>query len=67
MLSAVVELSALACFVVAGWLVAPALGMAVAGVGLLLVGQALDGVPLSTVTTVLATVRKYWRGKGGPS
>jgi hypothetical protein len=44
MLSALVELLGLACLAVAGWLIAPFIGFAVAGVALLVVGQALDGV-----------------------
>ena len=67
MLSAVVELLALVCFVVAGWLVAPALGLAVAGGAMLLIGHALDSVELPTLDTVLKEFRERWPGKGGAS
>lgn len=67
MLSAVVELLALVCFVVAGWLVAPALGLAVAGGALLLVGHALDTVELPTLATALEELRQRWHGKGDAS
>lgn len=42
-MSDIIEGLALVAFVVAGWLVAPALGLTVAGAALLLVGAAIDG------------------------
>jgi hypothetical protein len=64
-LSTLVELAGLACFVVAGWWITPALGMAVAGGGLLLVGHALDGTIVPSPAAVVARVpwtrlRAWW-------
>lgn len=42
MLSNLIELAGLACLACAAWLVAPALGLAVTGIVLVLVGLALD-------------------------
>lgn len=44
MLSVFIELCAYAAFVVAGWLVAPALGLVVLGAALWWIAQSLDGV-----------------------
>jgi hypothetical protein len=55
-LSAIVEVLGLACLVAAGWMVAPALGMFVAGCGLLVIGQALDGAIVPAAAAVVARV-----------
>jgi hypothetical protein len=55
-LSTVVELAGLAAFVAAGWLIAPWLGLVVAGCALLLIGQALDGAIVPSPAQVLARV-----------
>ena len=44
MLSVFVELAAYAAFVVAGWMVTPALGLVVLGGALWWIAQSLDGV-----------------------
>lgn len=72
MLSTVSELAAFACFVVAGWLVAPFLGLVVAGVVLLLISRATDGVKVKapklripkaeTLKVKLPRVRVTWPG-----
>jgi hypothetical protein len=55
-LSSVVELAGLAAFVAAGWLIAPWLGLFVAGLCLLVIGQALDGAIVPSAVVVLARV-----------
>ena len=47
MLSDALELAAYAAFVVAGWLVAPALGLALLGTALWLLAQATDGAKVT--------------------
>jgi hypothetical protein len=57
MLSDVVELAAYSAFVIAGWLIAPALGLLVLGVALWLIAQALDGVKVRIPSVKLPKVR----------
>ncbi|MFC0438766.1 hypothetical protein [Kutzneria buriramensis] len=62
-LSTVVELAGLAAFVAAGWLIAPWLGLVVAGCALLLIGQALDGAIVPSPAAVWARIP--WATLGG--
>jgi hypothetical protein len=62
-LSTVVELAGLAAFVAAGWLIAPWLGLVVAGCALLLIGQALDGAIVPSPADVW--VRVPWARLAG--
>lgn len=57
MLSDVVELAAYTAFVVAGWLLAPALGLMILGAALWMIAQALDGVKVKIPRVQMPRVR----------
>lgn len=69
--SVLVELCAYAAFVVAGWLVAPALGLVVLGTALWWIAQSLDGVKIRApkvrvpkVRVPRVSVKLPWRRPG---
>lgn len=59
-MSTVVEVCGYACFVAAGWLIAPFLGLVVAGVVLLLFAHAIEGLRVRLPRPAVSTLKAMW-------